>query len=141
MSAEAGIAIPQVMVIDDEKFDQMLYERILKRSALVGQITSFLYADEALQYLLRRDRPQVDVIFLDINMPRMNGFEFLDAATQKIGPDFASLCIVMLTTSISPEDRVRALEFAPVRGFMNKPLTLEKVAEAAAMLEAVRAKR
>jgi CheY-like chemotaxis protein len=127
--------IPTVLLIDDESFDQMLYKRVLARSGLVGEAISFLYADEALAYLTAPVHKVIDVIFLDINMPRMNGFEFLDAATTALGPDFAKLVVVMLTTSLESRDRERAMAYPAVRRFINKPLTVEHVAEVAALLE------
>ena len=117
--------IKTVMLIDDELLDQRMYQRVINRSGIVGNLISFQYADEALTYLKQEDREEIDVIFLDINMPRMNGFEFLEAATAELGPAFAKAVIVMLTTSLNPKDYERAQEFEVVRDFINKPLTIE----------------
>ena len=126
--------IERVMLIDDESFDQKLYRRVIERSGLVVEAMSFLYADEALAYLMSPDRKEIDVIFLDIHMPRMNGFEFLDAATAALGPRFAKLVVVMLTTSLERRDRERAAAYSVVRRFINKPLTVEHVLEVAALV-------
>ncbi|WP_259952545.1 response regulator [Sulfitobacter mediterraneus] len=125
------------MIVDDEPFDQMMYERILKRSGLVDQVIGFQYAAEALDYLARPDRSKVDVIFLDINMPRMNGFEFLEAANRDLGPAFVKVCVVMLTTSIAPEDRARAASYDAVRDFISKPLGKDDVVHVANLLAEV----
>ncbi|MEM6826175.1 MAG: response regulator [Pseudomonadota bacterium] len=119
--------LENVMVIDDEEVDQMLYRRILTRSGLVENIIPFLYADEALDYLRNGERPAIDVIFLDINIPRMNGFEFLDAAMNEIGPCFADAVVVMITTSLNPRDEERAAQYDVVKKFINKPLTIDHV--------------
>lgn len=129
--------IARVMLIDDESFDQLLYKRVIARSGLVGEVTSFLYADEALAYLTAPDSKAVDVIFLDINMPRMNGFEFLDAATAALGPEFAKMVVVMLTTSLERRDRERALTYPVVRRFITKPLTVDHLAEVAVLLDSL----
>ncbi|MEM1163306.1 MAG: response regulator [Pseudomonadota bacterium] len=126
--------IPFVLLIDDEGVDRMIYRRVLERSGLVGEITMFEYADDALDFLKLTERPKVDVIFLDINMPRMNGFEFLEAASREIGDNFADAVIVMLTTSLDPKDHDRAMGYDVVKDFINKPLTIEHVQQVAKLL-------
>lgn len=119
--------IQSVMLIDDEEIDRKSYERILKKSGIVGDVMSYGYADEALEYLANQAELPVDAILLDINMPRMDGFEFLDAATHRLGEDFAKVIVVMLTTSINPKDQARAENNPLVKDFLNKPLTVDDV--------------
>ena len=121
--------IQTLMVIDDNKVDQMLYERIIRRSGLVGSVESFYYAQDALEFLSDPNHLPIDLILLDINMPLMSGFEFLDEATRRFGTRFASIIVVMLTTSLSSEDKERAASFEAVKAFYNKPLTVEHLAE------------
>ena len=122
------------MLIDDEQYDQMIYKRVLDRSGLVGKVHSFQYAEEALEFLKNDERPRIDLVFLDINMPRMNGFEFLDAATKILGEGFADAVIIMLTTSLDPKDMQKAKEYEVVRDFINKPLTVRHVENAVELL-------
>lgn len=119
--------IGTVMLIDDEEIDQRAYKRVLTRTGLVDRILSFSYADEALLFLKENPREKVDIIFLDINMPRMNGFEFLEAAVAELGAGFARMVVVMLTTSLNLSDRQRAESNPVVRGFLEKPLTSDHV--------------
>ena len=128
--------IQTVMMVDDERFDHMLYRRIMERSGLVGEVLSFIYAEDALAYLDRRDRRGVDVIFVDINMPRMNGFEFLEEAVARQRPDFANKVIVMLTTSLDPSDMARARSNKVIRDYLHKPLTVDDVERIARMVAA-----
>lgn len=124
--------ISLAMLIDDEPVDQMLFERAVNRSAFVDNAVAFTSAQDALDYLGDPTTPQVDVVFLDVNMPRMSGLEFLAAATARFGPDFVRSCVVMLTTELTQSDRKCAEEFDVVQDFFNKPLTLahfENVAE------------
>jgi len=114
--------IGTIMLIDDNKIDQMLYQRIISRSGLVNKITSFLLATDALDYLLSDGAVQPDLILLDINMPRMNGFEFLEAVQTHFGQDFAPV-VVMLTTSLDPKDEARVKQIGLVRDYLIKPLT------------------
>lgn len=116
--------IKRLMLIDDSDVDQMIYARISKKSGLVGSLMQFLDASKALDHLCDPNTERPDLILLDINMPGMDGFEFLDAAARRIE---GMLCpvIVMLTTSLNPRDRERAARFEIVKDFLNKPLTVE----------------
>lgn len=129
-------AIGTVMVVDDEEFDQYVYRRIIDRSGLVGSLVSCLSGREALAALRDPQRPKPDAIFLDINMPGMSGFEFLDAAVAELGEDFAGMVIVMLTTSLDPGDQARAAGYPVVREYFNKPLSVDHLAEVARLLAA-----
>ncbi|MEO0751306.1 MAG: response regulator [Pseudomonadota bacterium] len=126
--------IRTAMLIDDEDFDQRQYKRVLTKSGLVETVLQFTYAEDALAHIQAHPGLVIDVIFLDINMPRMNGFEFLEEATTKFGPDFVKTVVVMLTTSLNPNDRTRAESYEVVRYFINKPLTQEHVAQVAELV-------
>lgn len=127
--------IQRAVLIDDEEIDQKSYLRVLKRSGIVAETRVFTYADTALAYLKAHPQERPDVIFLDINMPRMNGFEFIEAATSELGTDFAGMVVVMLTTSIDPTDRDRAQKSCVVKEFLNKPLTVEQMHYVAKLLK------
>lgn len=120
--------IDSLMIVDDNAVDQKLYTRLITRSGRVATHYSFLMATEALAFLEQPNRPAIDVILLDINMPRMNGFEFLEAATQRFGPGFVKAAVIMLTTSISDQDRQRAAQFEVVRDYFQKPLQADHLA-------------
>ena len=117
------MALNRVMTVDDDRFDQLAYRRILKKTNAEIDLLPFQYATEALEYLKSPTRQPVDVILLDINMPRMNGFEFLEAAKTEL----ENQIVIMVTTSMDPQDRSRAETFAPVRGYFSKPLTIDDI--------------
>ena len=134
MNDNQKYSIPRLLLIDDNDIDQMMYKRIIKRSGLVGETISYLYADEALEFLKSDDCPHIDAVLLDVMMPRMDGFEFLEAVNAELGDSFKSIVVVMLTTSLNPDDRARAAKFDTVRDFLNKPLTIQHLEHIAEML-------
>ena len=118
----------RIMMIDDEKLDLMLYRRLfLQWDGEVEQIV-FSYAAEALEYLKGETSAPVHAILLDINLPRMNGFELLNELDfvfhKKVWPE-----VFVLSTSMDPRDRLRGLSHERVHGFIEKPLTEEKLQE------------
>ncbi|MDA8587110.1 response regulator [Rhodobacteraceae bacterium] len=114
--------IGTIMLIDDEEVDQMLYRRLIDRSDHVDQILSFLSPTKALAHLKDKSTPKPDLMLLDINMPQMDGFEFLEKMEQFYKPKRAPI-IIILSTSINPKDAVRAEKTPLVHTFKRKPLT------------------
>ena len=114
----------KIFVIDDDDSFHFLCERVFKRSGEEIEMSSAYDGVEALE-ILKSGTYQPDLILLDINMPRMNGHEFL-AAYQSL--DFGPIPIVaMLTSSDQDLDREKASKFSFVRDFMVKPLRKENI--------------
>lgn len=127
--------LERILLIDDSEAD-LLYTRIvLERAKVVREIVDFESARDALAWLARPDCPGADLILLDINMPGMNGFDFLRAyETAARRPHTPS--VVMLSSSADPGDRRSAEGFGSVRGFVTKPLAS---GQAQGLLELLRA--
>ena len=112
----------EVLLVDDSDAD-LLYGRVILESAGVAQrVSAFETAREVLDYLQRPEGHEVDVILLDINMPEMNGFEFLEAYEQLHRSHQAHAVVVMLTSSPDPADRARAAAFECVKDYVIKPI-------------------
>lgn len=121
-SSPSNGLIPRLAIIDDAEFDQMLYARLIERSGLVEELLSFFSAEEALRYFETPGSLPVDAILLDINMPGMSGFDFLEYVTANRLEEYTDVVIVMLTTSLNPADVARAEQFDLVKDYIDKPL-------------------
>ena len=121
-------ALDTVMIVDDSDVDLLLARRTIERSGLARNTLQFQYAEAALEHMAAPDALMPSLILLDINMPRMDGFEFLEALEARFGASFAPV-VVMLTTSMNPDDETRAMSHPDVRGFRNKPLSEAMMSE------------
>ncbi len=121
------------MLVDDNPDDNFFHEREIKKANLAIIVIAKNSAIEALLYLKARkenNKPHPDLIFLDINMPAMNGWEFLQEYNQ-LGKELQSLAvIVMLTTSENPDDEAKARSWNFVSDYITKPLTKDIMTDA-----------
>ena len=114
--------VERILLIDDNEMDNIYHQVILQRAGFAGEVLIFESGAEALRYLHRADMARPSLILLDINMPGMDGFEFAEQATPLLA-DKPSTTIMMLTSSASEHDRLRASGIAIIKGFLTKPLT------------------
>lgn len=126
--------IQRLIIIDDEETEQMLNRFIVERSGLVGELTSFLSASDALSYL-KDNHMDVDAVLLDLNMPVMDGFDFLDAIHDELGEQVSGIPFSILTSSIDGRDIERAKRYDMVTSYFSKPLTSEHLNEISSHLK------
>jgi len=125
-----------ILLVDDNPADNYYNQFIINDAGVCNHIQIAINGVEALAYLRRageagqiESSPKPDIIFLDINMPKMNGFEFL-VEYKKLDERLKSkVLIVMLTTSLNPEDQQKAKTFNEVNEYKQKPLTYEMLQE------------
>ncbi len=122
-----------IMVIDDEDIDQRIYQRIIERSGLTTELLQFTAAPDALTWHRNHPDRQLDLLFLDINMPLMSGFEYLAKLTELVPPAQIGAVFVM-STSLDPRDAARADAHPLVDGFCCKPLDSDQLADAVRVL-------
>lgn len=124
-----------VLLIDDRQDHNYLNEIIIGDTELFGNIHAVSSGQEALDHLLAsnnnptEEMPYPDIIFLDINMPIMNGWDFLDELST-LTPKLKRIPkIYMLSTSSYHKDILRSEEYGVVSGFITKPLDDELLKE------------
>ena len=114
-----------VMLIDDNEIDNIINEKIIEANSFAENILVFQTGQEALEFLNSNQDNESDlpeIVFLDINMPIMDGFQFLEDF-EKFSEKVLEKCkIIMLSSSISPKDIDRAASSKYVKKYLNKPL-------------------
>jgi CheY-like chemotaxis protein len=124
-----------ILLVDDDEPTNFLNYHILEETGCTEHIEVAQGVQEALDYLTCSGKfkqadskyPAPDLIFLDINMPAMDGWEFLEKYKNLKDGQKGKVIVVMLTTSCNPDDEWRAKDSPYVSGFANKPLTQEMV--------------
>lgn len=114
-----------VVLIDDDSFDNKYHTRVINKSGLARNIRTFNMAEDALNWFRTAGPDAANLVLLDINMPRMDGFELLEAARAEFGELFENFVVVMLTTSLDKADQARAEKFPVVLDYVQKALTRE----------------
>lgn len=117
------------IVIDDSKLDCFIAEKIIKNTGKSESIKSFLQATEALDFIA--NTPPDDshtIILVGIQMPVMNGFEFVEAFEKLPAHVTGNYTIYIISSSINENDLNRVHNFVSVKQFLNKPLTSNNLA-------------
>ncbi|RZK30381.1 MAG: response regulator [Hymenobacter sp.] len=123
--------LPAILLVDDDQTTNFLNRSLLQRLAITDHVLVAHDGQEALSLLAQQCQPLTAqcprLILLDVNMPGMNGIQFLEAYQQSPLAEHKAIVIVMLTTSLHPRDVQRVEQLHSVSGFVNKPLTAEKM--------------
>ncbi|TGD82293.1 response regulator [Hymenobacter wooponensis] len=122
--------LPCILLVDDDRTTNYLNQRLLEKLDVAEQLLVAHNGQEALTLLNKHcHNPTADcpvLVLLDMKMPIMDGFSFLEAYKQLPDTQQRNILVVMLSTSLHPQDVQRAQEL-PITAFLNKPLTNEKV--------------
>jgi CheY-like chemotaxis protein len=126
--------LKSILMVDDDNSTNFLHELILKNAGCTEHFHFSLNGEEALNYLRQQYQSKgtlPEIIFLDINMPVMNGWEFLEEFALLPAEIRQSVKVVMLTTSVNPDDEERAISIPWVKAFRNKPVSESMIQEIA----------
>lgn len=124
--------VKHAILIDDDEATNVYHDIIVQEADVVEEYQIFDCAMTALEFLGNREKAP-DFILLDINMPRMTGWEFLEEY-KKLDQAVNPPKVIMLTTSLGAFDKKQAEDNPIVSGFRQKPLTLEMLEEIAASI-------
>lgn len=122
-----------VMLIDDNEIDNLINQKMIEAASIAENIYTHTGAKSAIEFLRNMEKLEVadkvlpDVIFLDIDMPLMDGFQFLDEFEKLTNVAKKKCRIVMLTSSINPQDFNRSKKYENVRLYLNKPLSHDSI--------------
>jgi len=108
-----------ILLVEDDDIDALTVRRTLKEIGASNPLDRVSDGEQALRFLRDPANPRPGLILLDLNMPRMNGLEFV--AVVKNDPDLRLIPVVVLTTSSEEGDRVAAFSNS-VAGYMVKPV-------------------
>jgi CheY-like chemotaxis protein len=120
--------IERIYIIDDDKVVLHIFDRLVKKQGLLGIVEAFIDSEEALEKISfemesKSDLP--DLILIDINMPRVDGWDFIEAL-DKIDKDHG-IPIIIISSSIDTADVEKSKTYKYVIDFIPKPLSIDKL--------------
>jgi len=129
--------ITKVFCIDDDPITLVLSEMVIKKSQFAKEVITAKNGKEGLDWFsayFSRNKAELiqylpQLIFLDINMPVMNGWDFLEGYLMKYAERLPEIKVVIVSSTVNPEDFLRANRYSIVIDFINKPLTIEGLSE------------
>jgi len=113
------------IVVDDSKLDCFIAEKVIKNTGKCASVKSFIHAKDAIAYFKEGSHPQEHniILLVDIQMPVMNGFDFVDAFELLPLQDKARFKIFMISSSMNEQDVNRVHQYKSIRQLLNKPIT------------------
>ncbi|MFC4477093.1 response regulator [Flavobacterium chungangensis] len=121
--------LEQILCIDDDPITLMLCKKVISKSSFSHEVITAQNGEEALhhfntlKYTNDQAKKRPELIFLDLNMPIMGGWEFLDHFTSSDYKEFNTVPVIVLSSTIDPEDLAKAKKYPIIIDFLSKPIT------------------
>jgi CheY-like chemotaxis protein len=116
-----------IWIIDDDPIYQIIVNKIIQKTELFSTISSFKNGKEAIDAIQNHTeiiKNMPDLILLDINMPIMDGWEFMDEM-DKLALQFKNnIVIYIVSSSIAIEDKIKCKSYSNILGYLSKPITI-----------------
>ncbi|MFV8369260.1 response regulator [Flavobacterium sp. LB2R40] len=124
--------LDQILCVDDDPITLMLCKKVIFKSSFCNEIITSQNGEEALNFFdslkdLNNKNQQIkypQLIFLDLNMPVMGGWEFLESFSSAEYSEFNTIKVVILSSTIDPEDLEKSKKYPIVIDFLSKPISL-----------------
>ncbi|MDR9457414.1 MAG: response regulator [Salegentibacter sp.] len=113
----------KILIIDDDEVVVFIQKKLLAKNEISNNPMVFKSVSPALDFIASEDGNKEFLILLDINMPGMNGWDFLEELSKK--PDKDRFHVIMVTSSVEQRDKEKASKYSMVREFLEKPITNE----------------
>lgn len=119
------------ILIDDNRIDLLIASKAISMSRIETEsVKDFTDASKALDHISTSEPGIHTIVLVDIRMPLMDGFGFMDAFNRLDEEKRSRYTCMFLTSSLNDLDRLRASSYADIRAFINKPLTSDKLLDA-----------
>ncbi|PZF71774.1 response regulator [Taibaiella soli] len=115
------------IIVDDDPISNMICKTVIKKAIPKAMITSFTEPEKALDYLMNELSGNRVTLLLDINMPTMTGWDFLDSFVHLNDAIKKNISVCILSSSVDSRDKERAASNKLIKGFLSKPLTAEMI--------------
>src|SRR5690606_22650878 len=126
MTTKSLMAKKNILLVDDEDIANFLIEKIVQSTGLAENIYKALNGREALKFFSEDKTNYPEVVLLDLNMPIMNGFEFLSAFQMLELKEKENILIILVTSSSNPDDIEKARSLG-IRHYLTKPISADSI--------------